>query len=111
MTFVWIVLLIVVGLVGSLYLSRVLMSKALRDVVARFHKLGATQAENAASLEQLDLAPGRMFERMFKRRDYKPSALRLLIQSGIVITTEDGTLYLSEDALERSNLKATSRIK
>jgi hypothetical protein len=43
-------------------------------------------------------------EGMFRGRDYKPYALTALMNAGVVKTTEDGKLYLSEEKLSASTL-------
>jgi hypothetical protein len=42
---------------------------------------------------------------MFRMRDYKPYATRLLGQANVIRSTEDGLVYLSEDELEHSPVK------
>jgi hypothetical protein len=40
-----------------------------------------------------------------QRRDYKPYALTVMIRAGIVLQTEEGKFYLSEERLANSNLR------
>lgn len=103
---IFIALVLIVALaVGAMYLSRFLLKRAIRTVVATFRGRGAVSAKKAATAESLGLARGGVMDRMFRMRDYRPDALRLLAQAGIVKTTEDGRLYLSEEELGRSTVK------
>jgi hypothetical protein len=87
-------------LFAALFVIPTLMSRrAARIVIKIFCGQGATDALNARTEEELGLAPLGIFDRMTKTRDYKPQALRFLKEAGIVRTTEDGRLYLSQDKL------------
>ena len=92
-------------LAGAVYLSRFLIKKAMRDVVAVFRRRGALDPKTALTGEDLGLVKAKLMDRMFKVRDYKPEALRLLAQAEVVKVTEDGRLYLSEAQLSDSPMK------
>jgi hypothetical protein len=106
------VILLVLGglIVGATYLSRFLLRKAVRDVVSLFRRQGATSPATAATLEELGLARS-PFDRIFRLRDYRPTALRLLAQANIIRNAEEGRLYLSEDELKRSRVKEFAGIE
>lgn len=91
-------------LAAAVYLSRYLLKRAVRGVVAVFRAEGATDPERAATLEELGLARGGMFDRMFRLRDYRPNALRLLAQANVVRATDAGKVYLSEAQLAGSQV-------
>jgi hypothetical protein len=101
---------IILMLVAALYFWRSLVRKALREVVSVFRERGATDATRATTLEGLGLVQRGILGRVFRRRDYRPQALRLLGQENVIRTTEEGRLYLSEDALEHSQLKRFAKI-
>lgn len=105
------VLILVLLVVAAIYISRFLSLRAVRVVVAAFRKQGATDAESAKSLDELGLAPAGFLGGMFKGRDYRPHALRLLSQAEIIRAAEGGRFYLSERALEDSRIKTVARIK
>ncbi len=105
MSVAWFLVAIVALVAAGLYLSRFLMKRALREVVSRFYERGAIEAKSAATLQELDLVPPSLLERMSRLRDYRPHAVSLLVKAEIVRATEGGRLYLSEDALKRSNLR------
>ncbi len=100
-----IIILIGVLLLAVIYLPRFFIKRAVRKVVAIFRAHGATSPDTAVSLAELGLAPRSPFDRMFRMRDYKPYATRLLGQAEIIRSTEEGLVYLSEDDLERSPVK------
>jgi hypothetical protein len=104
-------LLIVTLILVAFYVPRFMMRRAVRHVVSMFRKLGATSPTTGTTPEELGLVPGNPFDRLFRPRDYRPSALLMLKQANIIRTTEEGTLYLSEDELGRSPLKALAKIK
>jgi len=99
------IVIVIVAFVLVFYIQRLFVKKAMREVVSRFRKLGATSPEKATSLEQLDLVPPDFLRRMGRLRDYKPQALRLLVQRNVIKGTGDGRVYLSEDELRGSPLK------
>jgi hypothetical protein len=80
------------------------LKRAIRQVIQIFRKHNATDVKNAKTDDELGLRPRGLMERMFRGRDYKPYALTALMNGGVVKTTEDGKLYLSEEKLSASNL-------
>jgi hypothetical protein len=111
MEIIYAILLIVLLLLGAVYLSRFLIKKAMRDVVSVFRRRGALNPKGALTAEDLGLVKGRFTDRMFRVRDYKPDALRLLAQANVVKITEDGRLYLSEAELADSTVKRFAGIR
>jgi hypothetical protein len=96
---------------GVFYLSRYLFRRAVRSVISLFRKEGATSPSTATTPEKLGIVQAGYFDRAFKLRDYRPYALRLLGEANIIRRTEDGTLYLSEEELERSPVRRSVGIK
>lgn len=105
------VLILMLLVVAAVYVSRFLAMRAVRVIVSVFRKQGATDAESAKSLDELGLAPAGLLGGMFKGRDYRPHALRVLGQAGIIRAAEGGRFYLSERALDDSQIKKLARIK
>jgi hypothetical protein len=98
------ILIVILLGVAAFYFSRMRMKIALRSVVNSFYERGALQAKKAATPRDLGVVPLDVFSRMMRLRDYRPQALRLLVNAGIVIATDDGLLYMSEDLLRQSNI-------
>jgi hypothetical protein len=99
------VLMIAVLMLVVFVIPRFLTLRAARKVVARFDKMGAVSPATAVTLEELGLAAKRPWDNMFRFRDYKPLAARLLGQAKVLRATEDGKVYLSKEDLEKSLLK------
>ncbi len=105
------VLLIAVLIFVAIYVPRFLMRRAVRSVIALFRRQGATSPDKATTLEELGLVRGSPFDRMFKVRDYRPYAARLLGQANILRATDEGTVYLSEADLENSPVSKFARVE
>jgi hypothetical protein len=105
------ILLLAALVFGAIQLMRFLFRRAVRTVVSLLRERGATSPAGAKTPQELGLAPKTVFDRMFRMRDYRQDALRVLGEADIVRVTETGAIYLSEAALERSPLKELARIK
>jgi hypothetical protein len=77
----------------------------MRQVIATFRRNSALDTKTAKTIDELGLRPLGFAERMFHGRDFKPYALNALVKAGIIKSTEDGRLYLAEDALTASGLE------
>ena len=92
-----VILALAVLAVCALFVIPVLMTRwAAHRVIKIFCRYNALNANNARTAEELGLAPLGFMDRLMKPRDYKPQALRFLKESGVVQSTPDGRLYLSE---------------
>jgi hypothetical protein len=80
------------------------VKRAMEEVIGRLCSYDALEFRKARTLKDLGLVPRDLFQRLFRRRDYKPYALQSLSQAGIVRSTQEGKLYLVEDRLN-DNLK------
>ena len=91
--------LIVFALLALFVLPRFLMRRAVFKVINIFQQHNATDAKRAKTIDELGLSPRTFTEGIFRGRDYKPHALRLLMKAEIVRLTQDGKVYLSEEKL------------
>lgn len=102
------VLVLIVVVVGAfalvMYIQSFLVKKAMRQVISRFRAQGATSPEKATTVEKLGLVQRDFLGRIGRARDYKPQAMRLLVQKNAIRATPDGRIYLSEDGLRESQL-------
>ena len=87
------------------FIPRWLTRRAARQVIKIFRESNAVDSKTARTVDELGLRPPGVLERMMRRRDYKPQALNAMIQVGIIKTTEDGKVYLSEEKLAELNLE------
>jgi hypothetical protein len=92
------------------FIPRWLMGRALRQVVRIFRQHNAIDSKTARTIDELGLKPPGVFERMMRRRDYKPQALDALMKAEIIKATGDGRLYLSEDKLADLGLETGTSI-
>jgi len=102
----WLILIAMLGIVlaATYFAPRFLVKRAISQVILIFRGCHAVDKKNAKTVEELGLAPPTMWQRMMRTRDYKPYALDILTRNEIVMMTEDGKLYLSEDRLASSHL-------
>ncbi len=84
--------------------SNFLMKRAIRDVLKMFRAGQAFTPETAKFQDELGFKR-RSFIQFKALRDYKPTALQILIRNNIVQVTEEGKVYLSEEALLATNLE------
>jgi hypothetical protein len=80
-----------------------LLRRAVRQVIKIFRRNNAVDATTAKSDSELGLRPQPFLSRLMQRRDYKPYALTVMIRAGVVLMTDEGKLYLSEEKLANSN--------
>ena len=96
----------------ALWLSAFLTQRAIFKVIEIFYRNNALSFRTAKTIEELGLGPPDFLERLTQLRDYKPQALKILIQQGIVKKTLDAKLYLLEEKLDpdiRSNFLSQPR--
>ena len=87
------------------FIPRWLTRRAARQVIKIFRDRNAVDSKTARTVDELGLRPPGVLERMMRRRDYKPQALNAMIQVGIIKTTDDGKVYLSEEKLAELSLE------
>lgn len=82
-----------------------LVKRAIGQVIRIFRSRHSLCAEGGRTIDELGLTPPDFFQRIGRPKDYKPFALHVLVDSGIVRVAEDGTLCLSEEKLRESPFK------
>ena len=100
-----IVVLIVLLVLALFVIPQWRVKRAVRDVIRIFRHQNAVTSKTARTIDELGLQPRGIMEGMLKGRDYKPHALKSMIDAGIVQVTEDRKLYLSEEKLLDSSLE------
>ena len=101
----FVVAIIIIALLAMFVIPRFMVKRSIKQVIRIFRQQYALDAKSARTIDELKLRPRSMLEGMMKTRDYKPQALQALIRVDIVLTTEDGKLYLSEDKLDSSGIE------
>jgi hypothetical protein len=99
------ILLTVLVLVVVFVLPQILLRNAVSSILRVFRKNKAIDAQSARTIDELGLRPKSMAQAIFRGTQYKTTALMMLRNAGIIETTEDGKLYLSEDNLSRSRYR------
>jgi hypothetical protein len=99
---VQVIALLILALGLGLFIRTFLTRKAVERVVQIFYQHGALGAKSAKTLHELGLEPVNLLQRMTRPRDYKQSALHILISREIIVANEEGKLYLVEQRLHPS---------
>ncbi len=106
------VLLIIACLIiafgGGLYIRTLLTRRGVFRVIEIFYEHDALGIYGAKTLNELGLERPDFLQRMTRLRDYRQTALQVLIREGVVNVTEDGRVYLIEEKLDQ-NLRRQRR--
>jgi hypothetical protein len=92
-------------LVILLVVPALMTRRAIKAVLKIFRQHGALDEETAMTPRELGLEPLSFAKRIMKTRDYKPRALDILGKIGVLQTTAEGKIFLSEEKLLTSGIK------
>ncbi len=95
----FIILMVILFILSVIFLPYWLIMRTVPKVIRTFRQKNAVGEKNAMTIEELDLKPKSIFQKMFARRDYRQNALQFLIRSDVVDITEEGKFYLNEEKL------------
>ncbi len=87
---------------GSLFIRTFFTRRAIPKVIEIFYQHNALGINGAKTLHELGLERPDFFKRMTRPRDYKQSALQLLIKRGIIFENEEGRFFMVEEKLDES---------
>jgi hypothetical protein len=96
---------------GIIFIYALQSKRALFKVIGIFCQHEALRMSDAKTLRELGLERPDFFQKMMRPRDYKQYALEILIKRGMVLTTEDGKLFLVEDKLDQRLRDKVSEIR
>jgi hypothetical protein len=99
------ILVLVLLLVLAIYGQTVMMKRALKQVLKTLRMHEALSAEKAKFVNEMGLQKKGILQ-LKAFRDYKPTAIQFLIKQEIIVVTEEGKIYLSEEALLNSGIEA-----
>lgn len=99
------VLILIVLFILAIYGQTLMMKRALRQVIKTLRDHEALSSEKAKFVNEMGLQRKGMLQ-LKAFRDYKPTAIQFLIKQEIILVTEDGKVYLSEDALRNSGIES-----
>ena len=94
-----IIILMILAFAATFWLRNVLTKRAVLKVVKIFYHYNALGMNGAKTPRELGLERPDLIARMMKPRDYKQTALQLLIKEDVIRVT-DGKLYLVEEKLD-----------
>jgi len=80
------------------------IKRAINQVVAIFENKNALDVRYARTINELGLRSPTFLESMMRMRDFKPYALQVLMKAEVVLETDGGRLYLSQDRLTATNI-------
>jgi hypothetical protein len=103
-TALFILLLVILAVLGVWVLPRMRIKRAINQVVAIFEHKNALDVRSARTVDELGLRPPTFLESMIRMRDFKPYALQVLMKAEVVLETDGGRLYLSQDRLAATNI-------
>ena len=87
---------------GVIYLRAFLTRRGILKVIEIFRQQNALEMSTAKTLQELGLSLPNFLQKITKPRDYKQSALQMLIKRGIILQTGDGKFCLDEERLDQS---------
>jgi hypothetical protein len=94
-------IILVFSFLMALRIQAYLMKRAVSKVIDRFRENNSRCSRGSKTIDQLELQPPALWERLIKPRDYKPYALQMLIRSGVVRLTDDNKMCLQEKKLQQ----------
>jgi hypothetical protein len=103
-TVLFILLIILLAIFGLFVLPQMRLRRAIKEVVAIFERNNALDAVSAKTIDELKLKPRTFLQGMGRLRDFKPYALRILMDADVVCQTDGGRLYLVRDKLSAVNI-------
>lgn len=103
-TALFILLLVMLAVLGFWVLPRMRIKRAVNQVVAIFEHNNALDVRSARTIDELGLRPPTFLQSMIRMRDFKPYALQVLMKAEVVLQTDGGRLYLSQDRLAATNV-------
>jgi hypothetical protein len=94
-------MLLILSLLVVLRIQAFMVKRALTQVIDRFKTNNSLCSQGSKTVDELELQPPSFLERIYKPRDYKPYALKILIRAGAVRLSDDGKMCLLERKLQR----------
>jgi hypothetical protein len=95
-----ILILMIIAFGGAIYIRTILTKRAIFKVIDIFYQHNALGMNRAKTRHQLGLERQDFLQRMTRPRNYKQTALQILIKRGIILEKEDGGLYMDEEKLD-----------
>lgn len=103
-TVLLILLIILLAIFGFFVLPQIRLRRAVKQVVGIFERNNALDVRSARTIDELKLKPRSLLEGIGRIRDFKPYALKVLMDAEVVCQTDGGRLYLLQDKLADINI-------
>jgi hypothetical protein len=98
--YIWIILFLIFVPAFGFFVPQFLVMIAAKKIIRNLRNTQTTNPVSAKFPKDIGIQQLSRIQRIIKiRRDDRPKALDELISSGIIKTTEDGRIYLSEERL------------
>jgi hypothetical protein len=94
------ILIFLLMIVALIFLPRFMIKRAIKQTIAIFRHYGAFREDQAKTRAEMGLNPPDFMARITSLRDYKPSAMQILMNEGVIIATAEGKLYIDEGKLD-----------
>lgn len=103
-TVLLILLIILLAIFGFFVLPQIRLRRAIKQVMAIFERNNALDVRSARTIDELKLKPRSFLQGIGRIRDFKPYALKMLMDAEVVCQTDGGRLYLVQDKLAATNI-------
>jgi hypothetical protein len=94
------ILIFLLMIVALIFLPRFMIKRAIKQTIAIFRHYGALREDQAKTRAEMGLNPPDFMARITSLRDYKPSAMQILMNEGVIIATAVGKLYIEEGKVD-----------
>jgi hypothetical protein len=99
------ILIFLLMIAALILLPRFMIKRAIKQTIAIFRHYGALREDQARTRGELGLNPPDFMARITSLRDYKPSAMQILMNEGVIVSTAEGKLYIDEEKLDEFHRK------
>jgi hypothetical protein len=101
--------LAILGIAAIIFIPRWQIRRTIPKVIKAFRDNNALDTNTARSIEDLGLKPRGIIMGSFRGRDYRQQTMMVLINAGIIQTTEEGLFYLDEAKMFEVGLDIRSK--
>src|SRR4030042_5525878 len=96
--------IVILAILGLFVVPRIRIRRAIKQVVSIFERHNALDAMSAKPIDELKLRPQTFLEGIGRVRDFKPYALKILMDAEVVCQTDGGRVYILQDKLAVLNI-------
>jgi hypothetical protein len=93
------ILIFILMIAALIFIPRFMIKRAIKQTIAIFRHYKVFRVDQAKTRGELGLNPPDFMARITSLRDYKPSAMQILMNEGVIVSTEEGKLYMDERKL------------